>query len=477
MKRSETSKTTTAPDYETQDGFMFFIESMDFIYYFFELHCEPLVSSEDELRKELDPFEIKLLFTTSLDDGFGRDKLDELYAPHNDNSAIFANHPSNINQILDRVAQNIISPHVVVKDKQYYVKLDMENDQKRAEETAAVLAKEKFEESDSYPVKLRVVDDRTGEPVPSIKVTVEMPDSSVTNLESRPEGSILTSTKIKGSYKIKTYDYNPATMSLSNSWHFVGFGETPIESPGKNTLFAECLQDKFLEKAKKDQSKKQHLIHINPHKKTKDNCLLKVSQFEDSKNKALSYDELIYFNWGDKKQENVEKEMGHDLGNFEKADSGKPRVPEDAPDKVYKPGEWEKKGLSTQKIYTIRVKQMGRGIRFYYELGGIDSYGSDTDTNIKEKIREEGVTLWLDEDNTIKKSRWAYQVGVEQFRTLKGLEQGCVELLFPLPPDSIKKSGKFTLSHHFKEMSSPENIFEKVSFSSFYKEESTDKKQ
>ena len=120
-------------------------------------------------------------------------------------------------------------------------------------------------------------------------------------------------------------------------------------------------------------------------------------------------------------------------------------------------------------VYTLRVKKIGRSIRFYYQLGGIDYYEAPTDTGIDANIKNEHITLWLDEGNNPEDSQWAYRVDVITFKRLQEFVPGWVELTFPLPPRIIRnKKNAYSMEHAFEGGNRPLLIYKNVDFDTFY---------
>ncbi|HEY0077393.1 MAG TPA: LysM peptidoglycan-binding domain-containing protein [Pyrinomonadaceae bacterium] len=192
-------------------------------------------------------------------------------------------------------------------------------------------------------IKFRVVEDKTDRPIPGVELDIRLPSGEQTSRTTRSNGLI------------DIVDLDPGTCNvasvlsgarLTDTFKFVGMGESPIEKGGSRSQSFADLECKFI-------------AEIEAHK------VKTGEKLEDLAAKCgMTVAELATFNWGGSSDEEITTGLRDKVGCTKKSRDGLSYVLDstDTPGIVYLPKPWKKNGLPTEQTHTIRVKQ----IRPYY---------------------------------------------------------------------------------------------------------------
>ncbi len=191
-------------------------------------------------------------------------------------------------------------------------------------------------------IKIKVVDDQSGEVIPKVKLSIKTPDNSTEDHETRLSGLIESLGLQSGNCEVFC-DLKDAT--LENILSFTGVGESPIRK--KSTDESNSNSDSAKGAGKK------YIASIEEHKVKTGETLEKLAR-----SVGMSSNDLANFNWKTTNPDEIEKHLAHDVGCTKKSADGKYLFDDsDQPGVVYLPKKWKKEGLSTNQVHTVRVAQ------------------------------------------------------------------------------------------------------------------------
>jgi LysM repeat protein len=192
-------------------------------------------------------------------------------------------------------------------------------------------------------IKIKVVDDQSGEVIPKVKLVIKTPDNSNEEHETRPSGLIESLGLQSGNCEVRC-ELKEAT--LENTVSFVGVGEQPIGK--KNTE----KSDSNNTSAKKQGTK--YIASVEEHKVKTGETLKSIAA-----SAGLSWQTLAKYNWGTDVPDEINKHLAHDVGCTKKTKDKKNYMFDDSDDPgiIYIPHPWTYQA-ATNKVHTVRVNQI-----------------------------------------------------------------------------------------------------------------------
>lgn len=186
-------------------------------------------------------------------------------------------------------------------------------------------------------VALKVVDEKTGDPVSSVRLKVTLPDgvedyyttsgSGTVRIDELPPGTCDVSCDLTGA-------------NLDDTYEFKGDGEP---TPEKDAWPS----------ARIGQSNLKRIALVERHKVKDGDSILSIA-----KAAGLDWKFLAKFNWKTDVPDEINKRLVDDVGVTKRTKDGKnwQFTSQDHPGIVYVPKKWEKMGLSTGQEHVFRVR-------------------------------------------------------------------------------------------------------------------------
>ncbi len=186
-------------------------------------------------------------------------------------------------------------------------------------------------------IKLRVVDDATGEPVAGVALQVKLPSGQERKFSTRPDGMIDIQDIDPGTVDVWS-DTTGATVE--DACDFVVAGEAPSGTPATDRT---------------EKARGARLIEIDEHRVATGETTESVAAANN-----LTWQELAQFNWQTQDPEELAEHQREDLGCTRRAasgigcefDSG------DNPGVLFVPKKWEQRGLATEQTHTFRARSL-----------------------------------------------------------------------------------------------------------------------
>ncbi|MCH7870793.1 MAG: LysM peptidoglycan-binding domain-containing protein [Planctomycetes bacterium] len=189
-------------------------------------------------------------------------------------------------------------------------------------------------------IKIRVVDDASGEPIPNVTMLVKLPNGQEREFATRADGMI------------DVQDIDPGTCDVSCSrddaelekaLDFVAMGETAANPDQEDS--GDASQTTLPSGTR--------VLEIEEHRVQTGESLKSVAQAA-----GLTWQELARFNWGTIVPKEINEHLRDDVGCTKKTQDGFNYVftSEDEPGIVYVPKPWTLEGMATEQTHIIRVK-------------------------------------------------------------------------------------------------------------------------
>jgi LysM repeat protein len=191
-------------------------------------------------------------------------------------------------------------------------------------------------------IKIKVVDDQSGEVIPKVKLVLKTPDNSTEEHETRLSGLIESLGLQSGNCEVSC-DLKDATKE--NKLSFVGVGEKPIGQKSSGTA------NQSAPAAPKPGTK--YIASIEEHKVKTGETLESLA-----KSIGMTWQDLAKFNWGTTEKEKINKYLRWNVGCTKKPADGSNYIFDnsDDPGIVYLPKKWAKNGLPTNQAHIIRLQ-------------------------------------------------------------------------------------------------------------------------
>jgi hypothetical protein len=197
-------------------------------------------------------------------------------------------------------------------------------------------------------IKIKVVDDRTGNPIAGVKMLVRQPNGFEREYETRPDGMI------------EVHELDPGTCDarstleqahIDDALDFVARGETPAA--------AEALATTRLRPGGP-----LRILEVEYHKVQTGESIASLAA-----GAGLSWQQLAEFNWDTSVPTKINERLRSEVGCTKKTADGHNYMfdSSDDPGIVFIPREWTATGLATDQTHTIRVKYRTRTIYLYDE--------------------------------------------------------------------------------------------------------------
>ena len=236
-------------------------------------------------------------------------------------------------------------------------------------------------------IKIKVVDDQSGEVIPKVVLNLKTPDNSTEQHETRLSGMIESLGLQSGDCELSG---DLSDLTIDNTLVFVGVGDSPSGQQSSSS----SKPGKIPPPAS---GSRYRIAMVEEHKVKKGETLESLG-----KSIGMKWQELAKFNWGTDKPEEINKHLASDVGCTKKTADGKNYLFDDSdePGILYLPKKWTQGGLATNQQHTIRVRflEIPR-VKFRIKLYDADGeplankpYSLELrDETIKDKTDQEGV--------------------------------------------------------------------------------------
>ncbi len=191
-------------------------------------------------------------------------------------------------------------------------------------------------------IKIKVVDDQSGEVIPRVKLVLKTPDNSTEEHETRLSGLIESLGLQSGNCEVSC-ELKDAT--LENTLPFVGVGEKPIGQKGTNDSNSDS------EAAIKPGTK--YIAAVEEHKVKTGETLESIA-----KSIGITWQDLAKFNWGTDNSEEIHKHLHSIVGCTNKTADRKSYKLDDSdkPGIIYMPKQSNLPKFATNQVHVIRVR-------------------------------------------------------------------------------------------------------------------------
>jgi hypothetical protein len=220
-------------------------------------------------------------------------------------------------------------------------------------------------------IKIKVVDDQSGEVVPKVGLDLKTPDNSTEQHETRLSGLIESLGLQSGNCELSG-DLNDLT--IDNTLVFVGVGESPIGQQGASPFRPGKLPAPA-------PGSRYRIAIVEEHKVKTGETLKSIAS-----SAGITWQALAKFNWGTDAAEEVNEHLRWIVGCTKKTADGKNYVFDnaDSPGILYVPKKWKQGGLTTNQLHTIRVRK-ALFAQDYAEFELVDAFGNPYTDQIKLK--------------------------------------------------------------------------------------------
>jgi hypothetical protein len=193
-------------------------------------------------------------------------------------------------------------------------------------------------------IKIKVVDDQSGEVIPKVALKLKTPDNSTEEHETRLSGLIESLGLQSGNCELSC-ELKDAT--LDNTLSFVGVGDKPIgqKSAGEANQGSPATPNPGI----------KYIASVEEHKVKTSETPKSVASFA-----GMTWEALAKFNWGTDVPDEINKHLGDDVGCTKKTTDGKNYIfdDSDSPGIVFLPKKWRQSGLATNQVHVIRVQNV-----------------------------------------------------------------------------------------------------------------------
>ncbi|RMF75392.1 MAG: LysM domain-containing protein [Planctomycetota bacterium] len=254
-------------------------------------------------------------------------------------------------------------------------------------------------------ITIRVVLDQTGEPIPNVALKIRLPDGRIDERRTRADGAVGIYEIDPGVCDVEGV-FDPDAIRLDDSLDFVGMGEQPIDP----------LEDGQQPPPPLPRKPRWWLMEIEEHKVRTGETLDSLAQQNN-----LTWQQLAMFNWDTNVPKEINEHLRDKVGCTKKTADGHNYMFNDADDPgvVFVPTKWEKKGLATEQVHTIRVRTLGYGQKaylavqiFFHETAienlQVEFFKANPDDSAGEKI---GETVTTNNDGVARLEDRAVDIG------------------------------------------------------------------
>lgn len=203
-------------------------------------------------------------------------------------------------------------------------------------------------------ITIRVVEDKTGDPIPNVTLKVRLPDGKIDERRTRADGAVAIFEIDPGTCDVEGV-FDPDAIRLDDSLDYVGMGETPIEP----------VKDGEAPPPRLPRKRQWTLAEIEEHK-------VKTGETIDSlaQQNNLTWQQLAMFNWDTNVPKEINEHLRDKVGCTHKTADGNNYMFNDADDPgiIFIPKKWEQKGLATEMVHTVRVRTLSYGLKAYLSV-------------------------------------------------------------------------------------------------------------
>lgn len=186
-------------------------------------------------------------------------------------------------------------------------------------------------------IKIKVVLDATGDPIPGVEVRVRQPDGHERNYETRADG-VVEVQEIDPGVCAASGPLNVGAQRVEDTWHVVGMGAAPIEP----------------EREPVANPRGGHLAVIDEHKVSDGETIDSLARAA-----GATWQDLSKFNWGTSNPNQINENLRDVVGCTKKTADGHNYVftSDDDPGIMFIPQAWSEDGLATNTEHIVRVRR------------------------------------------------------------------------------------------------------------------------
>lgn len=191
-------------------------------------------------------------------------------------------------------------------------------------------------------VGFKIVDEKTGDPVSSVRLKVQLPDGVEEFFTTSAAGTVRIDDIIPGTCEVSC-DLTGATMQ--DSYEFKGEGEPAKPGPNDKVWPSKGISGSSLKR----------IVLIERHKVKDGESILSLATAA-----GLKWQALAKFNWGTDVPTEINKHLVDDNGIWKPTKDGKnfSFTSTDHPGIMFIPKKWEKTGLGTGKEHVFKVRHI-----------------------------------------------------------------------------------------------------------------------
>jgi len=212
-------------------------------------------------------------------------------------------------------------------------------------------------------VQFRVVDDKSGDPIPGVALEVKSPSGRTTTWVTDADGLITISPAEAGSYELTS---NLANANYYDTCEPLSITSSPKKFEPKSDDNPPQQQPEDDEEPDEDEEDEEEAQEEEPEPPPP-GCIARIKEHKVQTGESLdsiarangmTWRDLAYFNWQTRSPREINRHLRDDVGCTKKtADGYNYRfTSEDDPGIIYVPEKWEAKGLASDACHTIRVK-------------------------------------------------------------------------------------------------------------------------
>jgi hypothetical protein len=192
-------------------------------------------------------------------------------------------------------------------------------------------------------IKIKVVDDQSGEVISKVVLDVKTPDNSTEQHETRLNGLIESLGLQSGNCELSA---DLRDLIIDNTLVFVGVGNNSIGQKGTSPFKTGKLPAPA-------SGSKYRIATIEEHKVKTGEALKSIAS-----SAGISWQALAKFNWGTEDRQEIEKHLHWWVGCTKKSADETNYLFDDSDDPgiIYVPKKWTQGGLATNQQHVVRVK-------------------------------------------------------------------------------------------------------------------------
>jgi hypothetical protein len=213
-------------------------------------------------------------------------------------------------------------------------------------------------------IKIKVVDDQSGEGIPKVVLDLKTPDNSTEQHETRLSGLIESLGLESGNCGLSD---DLTDLTIDNSLVFVGIGDSPIGKQGASPFRPGKLPAPV-------PGSKYRIAIVDEHKVKTGETLKSIAA-----STGMTWQALAKFNWETDNPEEINKHLHWSVGCTKKTADGKNYILDDSdfPGIVYVPKKLNQRELATNQQHVIRVKHMLGDLYFRLCINPNEAKSSD----------------------------------------------------------------------------------------------------